>query len=72
MKKKKIIIVVIVLAIVCAAAVWLFTYGPLAQKDIEETEETEDIEKVCLSARHSMPTLPMLSPRHSATSDHVR
>ena len=46
MKKKKIIIVVIVLAIVCAAAAWLFTYGPLAQKDIEETEETEDIEKV--------------------------
>lgn len=46
MKKKKIIIVVIVLAIVCAAAVWLFAYGPLAQKGVEETEETEEVEKV--------------------------
>lgn len=46
MKKKKIIIVVIVLAIICAAAVWLFAYGPLAQKDVEETEETEKVEPV--------------------------
>lgn len=46
MKKKKIIIIVVVLTIVCAAAVWIFTYGPLAQKDVEETEETEEVEKI--------------------------
>ena len=44
MKKK--IIVCIVIAIICAAAVWLFTCGPLAHNDVENIEETEEMEKL--------------------------
>ena len=42
MKRK--IIVFAVLAIVCAAAVWLFTCGPLAHNnDVDNIEETDEI-----------------------------
>ena len=45
MKRKSIVIIVI--AIICAAAVWLFTCGPLAHnKDVENIEETDEVEKV--------------------------
>lgn len=45
MKRK--IIVFAVLAIVCAAAVWLFTCGPLAHNnDVDNIEETDEVEKV--------------------------
>ena len=44
--KKTTIIILVVIAILCAAAVWLFTAGPLASTGTNDAEETEEMEKV--------------------------
>ena len=43
---KKRLIIIAVIAIICAAAVWLFTAGPLAQTGTNDTDENEELEKV--------------------------